>query len=103
MSEPYIDELKSGCMRACRCDLEPCWLIVRGLEEVKGTSDEEGYGNWLSHRFVFGRRGMGYSVHETVSVRANPSGCSAAIISSRFTALNIFCTPTPICGWCACS
>ncbi|WP_290649825.1 ectoine synthase [Aquisalimonas sp.] len=41
-------------------------MIVRRLEEIKGTPDEVGLGNRLSRRFVLGRRGMGHSVHETI-------------------------------------
>lgn len=40
-------------------------MIVRRLEEIKGTPDEVDHGNWVSRRFVLRRHGMGHSVHET--------------------------------------
>lgn len=40
-------------------------MIVRRLEEIKGTRDEVDHGNWISRRFVLKRDGMGHSVHET--------------------------------------
>ncbi|MGD8710561.1 MAG: ectoine synthase [Ectothiorhodospiraceae bacterium] len=41
-------------------------MLVRRLEEIKGTQDEVDDGQWISRRFVLSRDGVGHSFHETV-------------------------------------
>ncbi|MBI1249173.1 L-ectoine synthase [bacterium] len=41
-------------------------MIVRSLDDIKGTeSDVEG-GNWASRRLLLARDGMGFSLHDTI-------------------------------------
>ncbi|MGH8161067.1 MAG: ectoine synthase [Gammaproteobacteria bacterium] len=40
-------------------------MIVRHIDEVKGTKSEVKAENWTSFRFLLARDGMGYSMHET--------------------------------------
>lgn len=41
-------------------------MIVRNVEEVKGTADEVRTDNWVSRRVLLSKDGMGFSFHETV-------------------------------------
>lgn len=40
-------------------------MIVRHIDEVKGTRFEVEAENWTSYRFLLARDGMGFSMHET--------------------------------------
>lgn len=40
-------------------------MIVRQLDEIKGTRFEVDTPNWTSFRFLLARDGMGFSMHET--------------------------------------
>ena len=40
-------------------------MIVRSLEEVKGTERDVGTPNWASRRLLLKSDGMGFSLHET--------------------------------------
>ena len=41
-------------------------MIVRHLEELRGTDREVEAPTWVSRRFLLARDGMGFSMHETV-------------------------------------
>ena len=41
-------------------------MIVRRLEEIRGTDREVDTPNWVSRRFLLAKDGMGFSFHETV-------------------------------------
>jgi L-ectoine synthase len=41
-------------------------MLVRSLDETKGTDREVDGGNWVSRRLLLKSDGMGYSVHDTV-------------------------------------
>lgn len=40
-------------------------MIVRRLEELRGSDDEVDNGPWISRRFILRQDEMGHSVHET--------------------------------------
>ncbi|MBI1191434.1 MAG: L-ectoine synthase [Tepidisphaera sp.] len=40
-------------------------MLVRRLDDIRGTDDEVDDGQWVSTRFVLRRDGMGHSFHET--------------------------------------
>ena len=40
-------------------------MIVRSLEEIKGTAQDVAAPNWVSRRLLLARDGMGFSLHET--------------------------------------
>ena len=40
-------------------------MIVRSLDEVKGTAREVATSNWVSRRLLLKNEGMGFSLHET--------------------------------------
>lgn len=40
-------------------------MLVRNLDELKGTKDDVDDGQWVSTRLVLSRDGMGHSLHET--------------------------------------
>ena len=41
-------------------------MIVKSLEEIKGTVDDVGDGHWESRRFILKKDGMGFSLHDTI-------------------------------------
>lgn len=41
-------------------------MLVRNIEDIRGTDDEVDAGDWVSRRLVLRRHGMGHSVHETI-------------------------------------
>lgn len=41
-------------------------MLVRSLDETKGTDREVDGGNWVSRRLLLKSDGMGYSVHDTI-------------------------------------
>lgn len=41
-------------------------MLVRSLDDTKGTDREVDGGNWVSRRLLLKKDGMGYSVHDTV-------------------------------------
>lgn len=41
-------------------------MIVRSIEDIRGSRYEVDTPNWTSYRFLVARDGMGYSVHETI-------------------------------------
>jgi L-ectoine synthase len=41
-------------------------MLVRSLEDTKGTDREVDGGNWVSRRLLLKKDGMGYSVHDTI-------------------------------------
>jgi len=41
-------------------------MIVRHLDELRGTEREVETPNWVSRRFLLAKDGMGFSMHETV-------------------------------------
>lgn len=41
-------------------------MIVRSLDEIKGTVRDVAAPNWVSRRLLLARDGMGFSLHETI-------------------------------------
>lgn len=41
-------------------------MLIRRLEEIKGTEDAVDDGDFISRRFILSQDGMGYSVHDTI-------------------------------------
>ncbi|KKB38324.1 ectoine synthase [Bacillus thermotolerans] len=41
-------------------------MIVKSLEEVKGSNDHVDDQNWESRRFLLKKDGMGFSLHDTI-------------------------------------
>jgi L-ectoine synthase len=41
-------------------------MLVRNIDDIRGSKDEVDAGDWVSRRLVLRRDGMGYSVHETI-------------------------------------
>jgi L-ectoine synthase len=41
-------------------------LIVKHIDDVKGTASEVSAPNWISRRLLLSKDGMGFSFHETV-------------------------------------
>ena len=41
-------------------------MLIRRLEEIKGTDDSVDDGDFISRRFILSHDGMGYSVHDTI-------------------------------------
>lgn len=40
-------------------------MIVRNIDEIRGTAQEVAAPNWVSRRLLLARDGMGFSFHET--------------------------------------
>ena len=41
-------------------------MIIRYVEDLKGTEREVAHGNWISRRFILRKDKMGFSFHETI-------------------------------------
>jgi L-ectoine synthase len=41
-------------------------MIIRYVEDLKGTDREVAHGNWVSRRFILRKDKMGFSFHETI-------------------------------------